>query len=435
MTIARTDRTTRAALAPGPDPVIPAHRYVSRAYARKEWEGLWRRAWLVACREDDLRDVGDYEEFTIGDQSILIVRSAKDRLQAFHNACLHRGTRLKRGCGTATELRCMFHAWCWNLDGTNREITDAHDFPGVRAEDLKLSEARIGTWAGFVFVNLDATAEPLEAYLGEIPARFERFKLGEMRVQSHRRTIVAANWKVPIDNFNESYHVVGLHPQQLPFIDDTNVVYETTGLHSVELCRSGVPSARLKGAFDEDDVLDLMLDARRATFHQGDEAASNAMRAFDSLTVPDGQRARDVILALKRKRLQAAGRDASTLSDSDLIDGNGLHLFPNTVLFMSYGEAFIVRTRPNGLDPDSSVFEIINLEFRAAGDARRRTPVQDVDDVDAHDWGLVIEQDLRCFREVQIGLHSESLPGLRLARYQEQRIRHMHRNLEQYVGS
>jgi hypothetical protein len=48
---------------------------------------------------------------------------------------------------------------------------------------------------------------------------------------------------------------------------------------------------------------------------------------------------------------------------------------------------------------------------------------------------LVIEQDLKCFKEVQIGLHSRGFPGIRLAKYQELRIRHMHDNLERYVGS
>jgi phenylpropionate dioxygenase-like ring-hydroxylating dioxygenase large terminal subunit len=45
----------------------------------------------------------------------------------------------------------------------------------------------------------------------------------EEREGARLTAVIAANWKVPIDNFNESYHVVGLHPQQLPFIDDTNV--------------------------------------------------------------------------------------------------------------------------------------------------------------------------------------------------------------------
>jgi hypothetical protein len=200
------------------------------------------------------------------------------------------------------------------------------------------------------------------------------------------------------------------------------------------LCRSGVPSTRLNGMLDEDDVLEGMLEARRSTYHQGSEEARKAMHVLDNLSVPDGLRARDVILDMKRQKLLGLGRDISELSESDLMDGHGLHLFPNTVLFMSYGECFIVRTRPNGNDPDCCLLDLINLDFPATPE-RPRASVEVIRDHEAHDWGLVINQDFECFREVQIGLHAETLPGVRLARYQEKRIRNMHRNLEAYVGS
>jgi phenylpropionate dioxygenase-like ring-hydroxylating dioxygenase large terminal subunit len=430
-------RTVARASAGSPDAaaLVPVYRYISRDYVSIERERLWPAVWQVACRQEDVPEVGDYFEYLIGDQSILVVRSAAERIQAFHNVCLHRGTRLKSGCGSATELRCMFHAWCWNLDGTNKEIIDHHDFPGLKQGNLSLSEVKVGRWGGFVFINMNPDAEPLEDYLGPVPELFARFRLDGMRVQSHRRTVIAANWKVPIDNFNESYHVVGLHPQQLPFIDDTNVKYATAGMHSTEHCRSGVASARLNGNLDEDMVLDAMLDARRSTYHQGDEEKRAQFLALNALTVPQGRTARDVVIDLKRARLKAVGQDTGGCPDSDLIDGHGLHLFPNVVMFMSYGEAFIVRTRPNGGDPDTCIAEIINLDFPAAGENRGRSTITDIADADKHDWGLVIEQDLKCFKEVQIGLHSRGFPGIRLAEYQELRIRHMHRNLERYVGS
>jgi phenylpropionate dioxygenase-like ring-hydroxylating dioxygenase large terminal subunit len=415
--------------------LVPAYRYISRDYVLQEREKLWPQVWQVACRKEDLPAAGDYLEYLIGDQSILIVRSAPNRIQAFHNVCLHRGTRLKSGCGSATELRCMFHAWCWNLDGTNKEITDPHDFPGLKQSNLHLPEVKVGQWGGFVFINMNPDAEPLEDYLGPVPQLFARFRLEAMQVQSHRRAVIGANWKVPLDNFNESYHVVGLHPQQLPFIDDTNARYETAGMHSTEHCRSGITSARLNGNLDEDMVLDAMLDARRSTYHQGNEEKREQFSALNALAVPQGRTARDVVIELKRARLNAVGQETSGHPDSDLIDGHGLHLFPNVVMFMSYGEAFIVRTRPNGVDPDSCIAEIINLDFPAQNENRGRPAITHVPDADNHDWGLVIEQDLKCFKEVQAGMHSRGFPGIRLAGYQELRIRHMHENLQRYVGS
>ena len=57
------------------------------------------------------------------------------RLRAFHNSCLHRGRMLKRGTGNATELRCPYHSFAWNLDG---RFTGA-PFPSGQAGNRKRS--------------------------------------------------------------------------------------------------------------------------------------------------------------------------------------------------------------------------------------------------------------------------------------------------------
>ena len=61
-----------------------------------EHERLWRRVWQIACRLEELPKVGDHIVYTIGDVRSLVVRSEPDRIVAFHNACLHRGTRRRR---------------------------------------------------------------------------------------------------------------------------------------------------------------------------------------------------------------------------------------------------------------------------------------------------------------------------------------------------
>src|SRR5271170_848894 len=79
--------------------IIPKERYTSQEFFDLEMERLWPRVWQVACREEEIPDVGDFLEYTIGDQSILVVRSDTDTITAFFNACAHRGTRLASGTG------------------------------------------------------------------------------------------------------------------------------------------------------------------------------------------------------------------------------------------------------------------------------------------------------------------------------------------------
>ena len=53
----------------GDDDVVPRARYTSAQFAALEFDHLWARVWQVACREEELPEVGDYCEYLIGDQS------------------------------------------------------------------------------------------------------------------------------------------------------------------------------------------------------------------------------------------------------------------------------------------------------------------------------------------------------------------------------
>ena len=94
------------------------HEYTSRAFHELEKEKLWSKVWQFACREEEIPDVGDTAVYDICDWSILVVRSAPDTIKAYYNACLHRGRQLREFSGWTNELRCPFHGFCWNLDGS-----------------------------------------------------------------------------------------------------------------------------------------------------------------------------------------------------------------------------------------------------------------------------------------------------------------------------
>jgi phenylpropionate dioxygenase-like ring-hydroxylating dioxygenase large terminal subunit len=155
---------------PGPTRV-PVARYTSKEFFDVEVEKIWKRVWQVACHEDDLLDVGDYVPYDIAGLSFLVVRVSPTEIKAYWNACLHRGRKLREQPGKcATELRCPFHAWTWNLDGSLRQIPCQWDYPGLKAENEHLVEVKVGTWGRFVFINPDPNCEPLEDFLGDLPS-------------------------------------------------------------------------------------------------------------------------------------------------------------------------------------------------------------------------------------------------------------------------
>ena len=141
--------------------LIPASHYICRDFLKREYEQLWPRTWQVACREEELADVGSYLTYEIGDQSLILVRTAPGTIRSYYNVCLHRGRRLKEGCGRTTKFHCSYHGWQWDLDGRNTRVLDREDWQGspvVSDEQLRLRESLVDTWGGFVFVNMDLDA-------------------------------------------------------------------------------------------------------------------------------------------------------------------------------------------------------------------------------------------------------------------------------------
>ena len=112
------------------DGFLPKERYTTDEFAELELERLWPRVWQIAGREEELDGPGDFFEYAIGDDSIVVVRTETGAIAAFHNACLHRGTRLADGCGAFPNgaIRCPYHA----LDAT-RSTAGSRTCPTARS--------------------------------------------------------------------------------------------------------------------------------------------------------------------------------------------------------------------------------------------------------------------------------------------------------------
>ena len=81
---------------------VPKGRYTDPEFLQLEIDRLFPKTWLNACRFDEVERVGDYVDFEICGQSIVVVRTDQG-LRAFFNACRHRGTRLVQGQGRIGE--------------------------------------------------------------------------------------------------------------------------------------------------------------------------------------------------------------------------------------------------------------------------------------------------------------------------------------------
>ncbi|MGH8194170.1 MAG: aromatic ring-hydroxylating oxygenase subunit alpha [Woeseiaceae bacterium] len=190
--------------------------YIEASWFTRERERVFFDQWTCVAREDDLLTAGSYEAVDVAGQSIILVRGEDWKLRAFHNVCRHRGCQLidstrpeqKRGQFLAN-IRCPYHSWTYRLDG------GLHHAPymSVDAPQFALHEVKLDCWGGFVFLKIGDNDMGLDAQLGPMPERVQRYPLDELVVGRQFEYQVAANWKVILENYNECYHCAGVHPE------------------------------------------------------------------------------------------------------------------------------------------------------------------------------------------------------------------------------
>ena len=143
---------------------VPKERYFDPDFFALEAERLWPRVWQMACRLEEIPDARDFVEYEILDQSVVVVRTDDLGVQAFQNACRHRGVRVVEGRGTCENgFTCPFHGWCYGPDGTNTFVSRPRTFAehNLQAGDLDLTPVRCEVWGGCAWINLDDVAQPM----------------------------------------------------------------------------------------------------------------------------------------------------------------------------------------------------------------------------------------------------------------------------------
>jgi Rieske 2Fe-2S family protein len=186
------------------------------AFEQARW---FATTWLCVGREEDIAVPGTYLLARVAGEGVIVVRGRDGTARAFNNVCRHRGSTLLdepadgAGSGKLVRIQCPYHAWIYDLDGSLKRAPHTDEIEDFAAADNGLFPVRLETWAGFLFVNLDADAEPLADYLADLPAAVERYPIAGLRRARRIEYDVAANWKVIGENYSECYHCPGVHPQ------------------------------------------------------------------------------------------------------------------------------------------------------------------------------------------------------------------------------
>ena len=423
-----TSPVTPAGKEPDPDlgtGPIDASRYTSAEFMRLEWQHLWTKVWLLGGRECDIPEAGDFIVTDIGRESIILVRQHDGTVRGFYNVCQHRGNSLAE-CGVhkASESRtfkCQYHHWEYELDGSFHRIPDLDTFE-QGAPPYALTPVTVDTWAGFVWFTLNANPPPLREFLAPIDRHLEPYQFHKM-VQTRDVTVEwNCNWKASVDAFNESYHVQGIHPQLLWYLNDIDIQIDCYERHSRYLIPFGTLSPRVRTPPSIPEPIKLIMKSAGMDPADYDGKISDIRR--------DVQR-------WKRQHGPEQGRDYSRLNDDQLTDDYHYLIFPNLSLNVHADDFWVFRQRPHPTDPDRMFYDIWTFEL-----------VPDAPDGTPQEWprrakhqhfkhgdksiGLVLDQDAANLPSVQAGMHSAGYKGLWIGR-QELRIRHFHKVIDDYI--
>lgn len=406
---------------------VDVARYISPEFLDREYRHLWSRVWQLACLDSDVPEVGGFYEYAIGAESIVIVRESVDTVKAFHNVCLHRGRRIKLGAGNSSELRCPYHGWTWNLDGTLAEIPEREEFCPVIDSEVGLRQVRLEVWNHWIFVNLDPDAGPLDEHLGGIADVLAPYRFDRMYKWKSQSTTVKANWKNGADAFLESYHIRYLHPESNPFVTAVDYKIRHVDDHSLMEVPFGIPDA-----IANPDVPDWgeALDSMEWTLNAFEEDSS-MVAALRQVAPPPGTLIRDVMLPSLRPGMTELGMDVSGLSDEQLIDDWNVFVFPNVMMNVFAFGYWLFRVRPHPADPDYCVFDLW-YHHRVPDGQELPPPAPNVEIPEGESCGPVMDQDFRNIPHQQAGMHSSVFPGSLLSSY-ESRIGHLHDVLDRYL--
>jgi phenylpropionate dioxygenase-like ring-hydroxylating dioxygenase large terminal subunit len=194
---------------------LPAEIYLSPEIYQLEQRYVFGKAWYYAGHTSQLSEPGSFFTVEIADQPLVILRNKEGHLSGFFNVCPHRAGPIAEESGKCSLLVCRYHGWSFDLNGKLRNAPEMESCGEFDSVDHALTPIQVETWGPFIFVNLDPTAKPLAAAIGEIPKLFERYQFSHLARIHSVDYWTEVNWKVFNEITVESYHEAVLHPSTL----------------------------------------------------------------------------------------------------------------------------------------------------------------------------------------------------------------------------
>jgi anthranilate 1,2-dioxygenase large subunit len=375
---------------------IPYWLYHDPQIYAQEQERIFKGpTWSFLGLEAEIPNPGDFRTSFIGDTPVIVDRAADGGIHAMVNRCAHHGALVRREPrGNAREHICIYHRWCYGLDGTLKGLPFRRGLkgkggmsPDFDMADHGLQQLRVASYSGLIFASFSADAEPLDDYLGPVfRGHFDRIFGKKIRILGYQRQRIAGNWKLYLENQRDTYHGTLLHEFQSTFglsrITQTGgVTMDWRHRHNLTWSKIGTDDEAEYGAVYKevhDDSLRLLDPSIVAVTREFDDGISLAICGiFPNATIHQIGNS----LATRQLRTLGPGEfelywtlfgyadDSAEMTDHRLLQANLVG--PAGLISMEDGEAIEITQRATAAERDAcSVVEmggggkIMNLEHR-----------------------------------------------------------------------
>ena len=181
----------------------------------------FEKNWVFLAHESQISGINDYFSTYIGLQPIFISKNKEGKLNAFINACSHRGAMICRyKKGNKSTFSCPFHGWTFSNSGKLLKVKDSkgagypEQFNCDGSHDLK-KLAKFESYKGFLFGSLSEDVPTLSDFLGEtkviIDHIVDQAEDGLEVLNGTSSYIYDGNWKLQMENGADGYHVSTVH--------------------------------------------------------------------------------------------------------------------------------------------------------------------------------------------------------------------------------
>ncbi len=193
-----------------------------------EMEYIFEANWVFLCHESQVPNPHDFYTTHMGRQPVVVTRDKEGELNAFINACSHKGSKLCLTRQGNTKFHtCTYHGWVFDSQGNSISVKDRDDASyseAFAAQDFNLKKVpKLAEYRGWIFGSLEADVVPLDEHLGDmrlfIDLLVDQSEEGMELIPGMSSYTFNGNWKMQIENCLDGYHLNVAHKG---FLEITN---------------------------------------------------------------------------------------------------------------------------------------------------------------------------------------------------------------------